>query len=58
MQFIWATTPTVMPTYAVATSVTNFKVESCPALAQMLNTSKPVGKTSLCQIHWIVCYDV
>jgi len=34
MQFIWATIPTVKSTYPVATNMPNFKVESCPAIAQ------------------------
>jgi len=48
MQFIWATISIVMPTYLVATNMPNSKVESCPAIAQMLTISNSERKMSLC----------
>jgi hypothetical protein len=42
----------VMPNYPVANNMPNFKVESCPAISQMLTTSNPERKASLCQINW------
>lgn len=58
MQFVWAKISIFMLTCTLTTNMSNFKVESCPAIAQMLTTSNLERKTALYQMNCFVCYDI